>query len=195
MAATTQKITLNSLGDRFAELSVVILTVIALALGWWLKTGVEGRGVAFSNQGITAQTPAGWMVSKSAGDEVLHVTDRTASGFGTTYLIQQKAVAADSTPGQVVSLVTLDRSNSLTAFRVLKQQDVTVLGQKATEVEYVYVESAANVTHAVIPAVVHGLDYIFVKNGKVVVITYRADQSAFETDLGRFLRFLVSVKF
>ena len=195
MAATTQKITFSSLGDRFAELSVVILTVIALALGWWLKTGVESRSVAFSNQGITAQTPAGWLVSKSTGDEVLHVTDRTASGFGITYIVQQQAVAADATPDQVVSLINLQRGNSLTAYRILKQQDVTVLGRKATEIDYVYVESAANITHAVMPAVVHALDYVFVENGKAVIVTYRADQSAFDADLGRFLRFLVSVKF
>ncbi len=195
MAATTQKLTVRSLGDRFAELSVVVVTVIALALGWWLKTGVENRSAAFSGDGITAQTPAGWMTSKANGDEVLHVTDRTTSGFGTTYIIQQKAIPADAEMGQVVSLLTLERGNSLTAFRVLNQQEVTIQGQTATEIEYVYVESAANVTHAVIPAVVHGVDYVFVKGGKAVIVTYRADQSAYSTDLGRFLRFLVSVKF
>ncbi len=195
MAATTQSLKVRSLGDRFAELSVIIVTVVALALGWWLKTGVENRSTAFSADGISAQAPAGWMTSKANGDEVLHVTDRTTSGFGTTYIIQQKAIPADAQMGQVVSLLTLERGNSLTAFRVLKQQEVTIQGQTATEIEYVYVESAANVTHAVIPAVVHGLDYVFVKNGKAVVVTYRADQSAYSADLGRFLRFLVSVKF
>jgi hypothetical protein len=45
------------------------------------------------------------------------------------------------------------------------------------------------------PAVVHGLDYVFVNAGKAVIVSYRADQSAFTTDLGRFYRFLVSVKY
>ncbi len=195
MAATTQKMSLGSLGDRFAELSVVILTVIALAFGWVLKTSVENRSLAFNNQGITAQTPKGWLVSKSTGEEILHVTDRTAAGFGTTYIISEKTIAADTSAGQVVSLISLEYGNALTAFRVLKQQDVTVAGRQATEIDYVYVESAANVTHAVIPVVVRGVDYVFIDNGKAVIVTYRADQSAFNTDLGRFLRFLVSVKF
>ncbi len=195
MAATTQSLKVRSLGDRFAELSVVIVTVVALALGWWLKSSVENRALPFSDAGITAQTPSGWLVEKASGDEVLHVTDRTTSGFGTTYIIQQMTVPADATMGQVVSMVTLESGNSLTAFRVLKQQDVTIQNQKAVEIDYVYVESAANVTHAVYPAVVHGLDYVFVANGKAVIVTYRADQSAFDADLGRFLRFLVSVKF
>jgi hypothetical protein len=195
MTASTKTIRFVSLGDRFAELSVVILTVIALALGAWLKSGVENRSLAFSNAGITAQTPAGWLITKASGEEVLRVTDRTSSGFGTTYTIQQNAVAADAELGQVVSMLTLDRGTSLTAYRVLKQQDVTVAGRKGVEIEYVYVESAANLTHAVLPVVVHGLDYVFVENGKAVIVGYQAAQSAFDTDLGRFLRFLVSVKF
>ncbi len=184
-----------SLGDRFAELSVIVLTLVALALGWLLKSSVENRSLAFKNGGITAQTPAGWIVEKPGGNVILHATDRTAAGFGTTYIIQQEAFPADTQPSQVASLLTLDRGNNLTGYRVLKQQEVLVQGQKATQIEYVYVESAANLTHAVMPAVVHGLDYIFVKAGQAVIVTYRADQSLFDTDLGRFNRFLVSVKF
>ncbi len=195
MTASSNTLRAGSLGDRFAELSVVILTVIALALGWWLKTGVENRSLAFSNAGISAQTPAGWLISKATGEEVLHVTDRSARGFGTTYTIEQKAVPVDAQLSAVAGLVTLERGNSLTAYRVLKQQEVSVAGRKAVEIEYVYVESAANVTHAVIPSVVHGLDYIFLQNGKAVIVGYQADQSAFDTDLSRFLRFLVSVQF
>lgn len=195
MTASAKPVRFASLGDRYAELSVILLTVIALALGWWLKTSVENRGLAFSNAGITAQTPSGWLVSKAAGEEVLHVTDRTSKGFGTTYIVQQKVVAADADLGQIVGLLTLERGNDLTAYRVLKQQDVTVADRKGVEIEFVYVESAANLTHAVIPAVVHGLDYVFVENGKAVIVGYRADQSSYETDLGRFLRFLLSVNF
>jgi hypothetical protein len=195
MTASTKTIRYASWGDRYAEISVILLTIIALALGWWLKTSVENRGLAFSNAGISAETPSGWLVSKASGEEVLHVTDRTSRGFGTTYTIEKKAVAADADIGQITGLLTLERGNNLTAYRVLKQQEVTVAGQQGAEIEYVYVESAANLTHAVLPAVVHGLDYVFVQNGKAVIVGYRADQSAYETDLGRFLRFLLSVKF
>jgi hypothetical protein len=195
MTATTKTMKTVSLGDRFSELAVILLTVVALALGWWLKSSVENRGLAFSNDGITARTPIGWLVEKPGGLEVLQTTDRTASGFGTTYLIQKQAAQTQAKPADVASLLTLDRGNTLTGYRVLDQRDVLVQGRSAVEIEYVYVESAANLTHAVIPAVVHGLDYVFVENGKAVIITYRADQSRYDTDLARFNRFLVSVKF
>jgi hypothetical protein len=195
MTTTSKTTKFVSLGDRFAELAVILLTLVALAGGWWLKTAVENRSLPFTNGTISAKPPAGWLASTPGGNEILHITDRTPSGFGTTYLIQTEAVPADSQPGQVVSLLTLDHANNLTAFRVLNQQDVLVQGRKATQIDYVYVESSANITHAVIPAVVRGRDFVFVNGGQAVIVTYRAEQSVFAADLGRFYRFLVSVKF
>jgi hypothetical protein len=195
MTATSKTTRFVSLGDRFAELSVVLLTLVALALGWLLMSGVENRSQAFMSGNITARPPAGWLALNPGGNEILHVTDRTASGFGTTYLIQEQVFPADSQAGQIVGLLTLERGNSLTGYRVLRQQEVLVQGRKAVQIEYVYVESAANMNHAVIPAVVRGLDYVFVKGGQAVIVTYRADQSVFDADLGRFYRFLVSVRF
>jgi len=195
MTTTGNTTRLVSLGDRFAELSVVILTLVALTAGWLLKTSVENRSQLFKSGNITAQTPAGWLAVKTDGNEVLHVTDRTTNGYGTTYLIQVDAAPADGQAGQIVSLLTLERGNTLTGYRVLNQQDVLVQGRKAVEIDYVYVESVANLTHAVIPAVVRGLDYIFVSNGQAVIVSYRADQSVYDTDLSRFYRFLVSVKY
>ena len=195
MTATSKTTRYMSLGDRFAGLSVVLLTLVALLAGWLLKTGVENRSQAFKNGNITAQTPAGWLSVNPGGNEVLHVTDRTSSGFGTTYLIQMEAFPADAQPGQVAGMVSLEHGGSLTGYRVLKQQDVLVQGRKAVQIDYVYVESAANMLHAVIPVVVHGLDYVFVSGGKAVIVTYRADQSVFDADMARFTRFLVSVQF
>lgn len=195
MTTATQTRKVASLGDRFAELAVVVLVLVALVIGWVLKTGVENRSESFSSGNISAQIPSGWLTSTPGGNEVLHVTDRTTSGFGTTYLIQQEVVSAESTPAQVVGLLTLERGNSLTAYRVLKQQDVLVQGKPAVELEYVYVESDANLSHSTFPVVVHGLDYVFVNGNQAVIVTYRADQAAFERDRAHFNNFLLSVKY
>ena len=195
MTAITKNPRIASLGNRFSEIFVVVLTLVALVAGWFLKSNVENRSLAFSSGSISAQVPAGWLQLNTSGTEVLHTIDRTASGFSTTYLIQVEAIPADAQASAVVSLVTLQRGNELTAYRVLNQQEVLIQGQQANEIDYVYVESAANLNHAVLPAVVHGLDYIFIKNGQAVIVSYRADQSAYQADLGRFYRFLVSVKY
>ena len=195
MTTTAKQLKGLSLGDRFAELAVVLLTIVALVAGWFFKSSVENRSLAFKSGSITAQVPTGWLTIKPSGNEVLHIIDRTASGFGTTYVIEAEPVPADIQTGQIVSLVTLERGNTLTGYRVLDQHAVLVQGRKAFEIDYVYVESAANLNHAIIPVVVRGIDYVFITNDQAVIVGYRADQATYETDLGRFYRFLVSVKY
>jgi len=177
-----------------SELLVILLTLVALVAGWFIKTAVENSSVPFSASGVTAQLPAGWMRIGPSGSEIVHAFDRNSSGFPATYTIETRTVPPDQSSSQVASLVTLERGTTLLGYRVLGQQDVLVQGRKATEIDFVYVESAANLVHTVFPAVVHGRDYIFVSNGQAVIVGFRDDQSNFSNDLGRFYQFLVSVK-
>jgi len=178
-----------------ADWAVIVLTLLALITGGLVKSGVENRSVPFEASGISAQTPLGWMTTSVKGAEILHVTDLLSSGFGTTYILQDIPVASDAVVGQVVSLLTLQYGQDLTAFRVLEQKQVTVYGQPAYEIGYVFVESNPNLTHNEIPNVVRGLDYIFMADGHAVVATYRADESTYSSGLGRFLQFLRTLKF
>ena len=180
--------------DPLATLTVALLILFALVGGWLYKSSVENRSLPFTKGSVSAQVPAGWLTLSPVGNEVLHITDLTTGGFGTTYLIEVKAVPVDAQAVQVASLVTLERSNTLTGYRVFNQQEVLVQGRKAIEIEYVYVASAANLNQAVLPAVVRSLDFIFVNNGQALIVGYRADQSVYQADLGRFYRFLASVK-
>lgn len=184
-----------SLGDRFAEITVVVVAVIALLAGWMFKSSVENRSVSFESNGISAQAPAGWFQANIESDEVLHTTDLSADGFGTTYIVRKMPLAADTAAGQIASLLTLERGQKLTAFRVLDQQFVTVTGREAFEVSYVFVESNPDLTHAQLPLVVRGVDYIFLNGDSAVIVTYWAGESNFDLDLGRFHAFLKSLKF
>jgi hypothetical protein len=185
----------SSLGDRFAEVTVVLVTLIALLAGWAFKSNVEGRSVPFEAKGISGQVPAGWLQEQIKDDEILHTTDMSSDGFGATYLIRQFPLAADTEVGAVASLLTLEHGQKLTAFRVLDQQRVTVTGREAYEVSYVFVVSNPDVTHDQLPRVVHGLDYIFINGDQAVVVTYWAGEDNFNLDLDRFHQFLASLKF
>ncbi len=195
MTATSLPSKSTSTGQRFADWAVIVLTLVALLGGWLLMNSVENRSVSFESSGISAQTPQGWLKTAVQGDEILRVTDPLSSGFGTTYSLENIPVASDATFGTVVSLLTLQRGQALTAFRVLDQKPVTVFGQSAYEISYVFVESNPDLTHAALPNIVRGLDYIFLNGDHAVVATYWAEEKAFESDLGRFQRFLGSLKF
>ena len=191
MSTNTNK---PSLGDRYAEIAVVVVTVIALLAGWFYKSSVESRSVTFESDGVSAAVPDGWLQSQAEGN-LIRATDRTSAGFATTYAISKLAIAADVTPAQAASFQTLDRSQQLTGFRVLNQETVLVNGQEAYQVSYVFVESDPDLTHADIPSVVRGVDYTCVKDGQAITVSYWADDQEFEAGLNLFNRFLSSVKF
>ncbi len=184
-----------SLGDRYAEITVILITVIALIVGWVYKSGVENSSVPFNVEGIRAQAPKGWLQSEPAGDEILRTTDRTSSGFNTTYVLRKIPLAANTSAAQVASLLTLGHGQDLLAFRVLDQREVTVYGKAAYEISYVYVESNPNLTHKNIPSIVRGADYIYVNDNNAVVVSFWADEKSYDLNLARFHIFLQSISY
>ncbi|KXK11005.1 MAG: hypothetical protein UZ14_CFX002002973 [Chloroflexi bacterium OLB14] len=184
-----------SLGDRYAEISVILVTIIALLFGWFYKSSIENASLPFDVNGVTAETPKNWLQSEPNGTELLRTVDINSKGFSTTYLINKMAVASDVPALEVASLVSLQYAQKLLAFRVLSQQEVQVYGRDAYELNYVFIESNPDLTHSELPKVVRGTDYIFVKDGQAVIITYQADEKNYALDLNRFLLFLKSINF
>jgi hypothetical protein len=195
MTESTPTIKKFNFGEHFSEWLVAGITLVALLGGWLFKSSVENRSVPYENAGLTAQIPQGWLNVTLQGDEILHVSDLMSSGFGTTYIVQSIPVEAGSAVGQSASLLTLQRGQQLTAYRVLDQKPVTVYGLDAYELSYVFVESDPNLTHDKYPNIVRGLDYIYLSGDHAIVVTYWAELQSYENDLGRFQRFLKSLKF
>lgn len=184
-----------SLGDRYAEITVVLVTIIALAAGWFYKSGVENASVPFSAGGISAQAPKGWIQSSASGDELLRATDFSSSGFGTTYAVRRIAIAEGVTSSEIANRVTLEHAQNLTAFRILDQREVTVYGRRAFEISYVFVESNPDVTRSQLPRVALGADYVFLNGDHAIVVSFQADEKSYDFDLNRFHRFLQSLNF
>ena len=184
-----------SLGDRYAEITVIIVTMIALVFGWFYKSSIENASLPFNASGVTAEAPRGWLQPQPSGNELFRAIDTNSGGFGTTYVIRKINVAQDVPALEVASLVALDHAQNLLAFRVLNQQEVNVYGRTAYELDYVYVESNSDLTQTELPKVVRGTDYIFVNDGQAVVVSYQADEKNYDLDLNRFLLFLKSIKF
>jgi hypothetical protein len=184
-----------SLGDRYSDLAVIVVTLVAVFLGWWLMTSVESRSLPFEAAGVKAQMPAGWLTNQADTGVILHATELGGSDFGTTYQLEVLPVASGSLPAEIASLYSLTRAQDLLALRVLDQQEVSVDGHDGYKVTYAYVDSDPDVTRANVPVVVRGVDYIFVVGERAVVATYRASEDNYEADFGRFRRFLESLNF
>lgn len=184
----------TSLGDQYAEIAVIVVTVIALLAGWFYKSSIENASVSFEAEGISAQAPKGWLQT-SSNDELLRTIDINSKGFGATYVIHTIAITNEATTSEVATLVALAHAQDLLGFRVLNQREVKVYGRDAYEISYVFVESNPDVTHNDIPSVVRGVDYVFLNGERAVVVSFQADQENFEIDFGRFELFLKSLSF
>lgn len=186
----------GSLGDRFAEITVILVTVVALAAGWFYKSSVENASVPFEAEGVSVQTPKGWLTSDSSNDELLRTVDKNSNGFGTTYVIRQIAITSEATASEVASTVALDHAQNLLGFSMLDQQEVRdANGRNAYMITYAFVESNPDVTHAAIPSVVRGADFIYVSGERAIVVSFQAGEENYDLDLGRFYRFLQSLDF
>lgn len=195
ISATTRTSQTLAQSVRVSDPLLILLTVVALLVGWYFKASVENRSTPFESTGISAQAPEGWLNVNPQGREILHVTELSSKGFGTTYIVESILIEKDSSFGQAASLLTLERGQTLTAFRVLDQKEITVSGKQAYEISYVFVESNSNLTHNIYPNIVHGLDIIFLNGDHAVVATFWADRLSYDYDLGRFQLFLKSLKF
>jgi hypothetical protein len=133
--------------------------------------------------------------SEPIGDVLLRTTDINSNGFGATYTIRKIAITQDATASEIASRVTLENAQSLIAFRILDQREVTVYGRDAFEVSYVFVESNPDLTHTEIPSVVRGTDYVFLNGDHAVVVSFQADEKNYDLDLNRFHLFLQSLTF
>lgn len=186
----------GSLGDRFAEVTVVLVTLVALTAGWFFKSSVENASVPFEAEGITAEAPKGWLQAGAEGDILMRTVDINSSGFGAMYTIRQIAITSEATTSEVASLLTLEHAQNLTAFRMLDQQEVKDSnGRNAYIINYVFVESNPDVTHAEIPSVVRGKDIVYLNGERAVVVSFQADENNYDLDLGRFYIFLESIQF
>jgi hypothetical protein len=184
-----------SLGDRYSDWAVIVVTLVAVFLGWLLMSNVQSRSVPFDSGGVKGQMPAGWVTDLAEAGVVLHTSELGGSGFSTTYQLEVMPVANDGNPASVASFYSIDRAQNLSTVRVLDQQDVSVNGQDGYKVTYAFVDANSDLTRADVPVVVRGVDYFFVAGDHAIVVTYQAGEDNYEADFGRFRRFLESLNF
>lgn len=189
---TTSKL---SLGDRYSDITVILITLAALLAGWLYMGSVESRALPFEAEGIQVSVPAGWIQSEPGDGILVQARERASTGFQTEYTVAQQPLTAEGGLNDVVSLLTIQYGQNLTAFRVLNQQAVTLDGREAYEISYAYVEVDPNISHADLPVVVRGLDYIFLNGDKAVITSYRASEAEYQGGLAAFLRFLHSIQY
>ncbi len=181
------------------ELLVVALLIVALILGWALKSRVEGRTASFaSDDGVlTLSYPADWLeqVDKEA---LLTVSDIRAEGtFKPTFSLTVREMNPDfpMTPHDLVVTMSLQKAEELTAYRILNTDSGMVDGIEASRVSYAYVSEPVGGLQQSIPVVAEAVDWVVIREGTAYVLTFAAAAESFAQEEGTFNSILTSVDF
>jgi hypothetical protein len=172
---------------------VVVVTLIALLLGWGLKSFTEGGTRAVSEGGISASVPAGWLVN--ANDAGPLTSGQTETGLvfsswdpldpGTRYYVSLLPGGAQDDLAAAAAIRNLSRAQHLTAYRVLERTPVTLKGRAGYRVSFAYV-NASDPGEA--PVVYEGVDYYFADGDQIIVATLETT-GAVEESLDAFRDF------
>jgi RsiW-degrading membrane proteinase PrsW (M82 family) len=176
-----------TIGDRQANYATVGLFAIMLIIGGLVGSNAVNRTVSFSEQGVQGAYPAAFSVATRQG-ELFRAVDTV--GTGAEFVI---ATPAGSDAGAVANQLAGSRSTDYRLYKVMSAGKATLNGKQAVTQRFAYVDP--NGLTGAAPQVHQGVDYIFVNNGKVVVVTLLTTPDQLASIEPQFARFLNSLNF
>ncbi len=181
------------------DIGVAIVVIVALALGFVLRSQVGGQTTTFQDKasGFSIAYPASWGGVASLQGAILDVSDpRTGSVYKTSLSVEKRGLDPQNPP-TIQQLVDrrIQQQGALTAFHLLSSQDDTVAGAKAMRQEYAYVvQPIDQALRASVPVVVHAIEYVVVTKDNAFFITLNAPESAFADASAQMNDIIRSVK-
>jgi hypothetical protein len=164
------------------DLGVALVVIVALTLGWLLRTATINRALAFTDNetGFSLQFPAAWSAVDSLQDVMLKVESPfTDSAYKTNLIVEARDLDPQNPPTlqEFVDRRVTQKGN-LTGYHFLSEQDATVDGEKARQVTYAYVVQPIDQPRRVsLPVVVEAREYIVVGKDRVYYITVAAPEN------------------
>jgi hypothetical protein len=182
--------------DRFSIAGTLLLAISLLALGLLFREQSLNSTWLYENreQGMSATYPAGWLVEE--GDKyVVRIWDPRARPFKTQFTVALMPASASTTIRNVLDALTLQRSEDFAAYRIIDISHPQINGLDVAAMEFVYVVAEPDPFFQNVPVVVRGRDITIADAGRIIVVTYIADQRLFETNLPAFQHFLESLRY
>ena len=171
--------------DRFADWAVIGLVIVALLIGWSIKSGAESATQALSSDVGSFNAPIGWRSDKSNG--LAAQAAFTTSGVPTLFSITTEPYDGDPSLNALSTGRTIKLAQDLDGFSMLGTQTDSINGETATTMNYAYVvvPEAGTAGSARVPVVVEATDTLVKRNGQLVIVHFSSESSSFAalTDL------------
>lgn len=186
------------------EWVVFVVIIVALLLGWFLKSSVEGQTARTTIENLSLTYPASWLkVPSVAGQDALwSAADARSGSVYPTQLVIRKASLSPAAPGSddrlapSISSWTFGRGQTLNHYQVLETKRLNLAGQAAAEIDYAFVnQPIASPYRRALPVVVEAVDYLVPSQETLYIITLAADSSRFAQEQAQFETILQSLAF
>ncbi|MBK8900367.1 MAG: hypothetical protein IPM53_04225 [Anaerolineaceae bacterium] len=173
--------------ERRSAVLTILLLLVALLLGWWVKTAVQNATRTLDLAGFTADVPEGWLVQEGVGD--LAFLARNPLALDELYRVS--LVPATGELDAVAENRILARARLDNTYRLLTAEPIVFAGQDGYKVSFARVD----LDSPGLPHVVEGLDYYFVQADEVMVLSLEAHSEHFAGALPAFQQFVQSVTY
>jgi hypothetical protein len=181
------------------DVGVIIVLLIALALGWGLRATTANRSTSFTDDvtKFSLSYPATWGKVESLKGLLIKLEDpRAASVFKTSLTVDTRALDPQNPPTlQALVDRRVAQNGNLTGYHLIALSDATVASAKAQRLEYAYaVQPIDQPRRASLPVVVHAIEYIIIAKENAFYVTLAAAESDFENASMQFDQILKTVK-
>ena len=181
------------------DVGVAVVVLAALALGWLLRNQIVSRTQVFqdANSPFRMAYPAGWASVESLQDVLLKVEDpQTDSAFKTSLTVESRELDPQNPPTlQTLVDRRVEQRGALTGYHFLSDQDATVGGARANQLEYGYVVQPIDAPRrASLPVVVHAREFIVVGKDYVYYIALAASENEFANASARLDQIIQTVQ-
>jgi len=179
--------------DRFAEWLVIALVLVALLVGWGIKSGAESLAVEIRVQDFQARYGYNWIRKEAKASDLLEIADPGSGGrIPTTITVKELEETGSNV--EVAQLLNQVRLGEKELYRSIQGATIDWRGRQAYRNDFAYVYVTPDLLRPTVPVVLHGTDHIFPHGSRTYVITMVADESVYDEAMVEFERFLDSVK-
>jgi len=187
--------------DRWADWAVIVVLIVALLLGWGVKSLAESQKNVYTDAetALTVRYPKGWILQ---GDEnqAFQAVNPDSGEFKTTYQVgvRPAAIAGPVTPTLSIALnnASMMRAQQGTAYRLFDLvEGVTIDDQPSMEATYVFVVESGDFFSQHMPVVVMGLDIAVARGNNIYVHSLLAAKDDFEAAEEAFRKFVESAEY
>ena len=203
------------------EVVIIIMVLIALICGWFLKNSIESKKIEFAGDLFVFNYPAKWLCQKGITDSSSVSGFQSMSGgqdelvlfkagdiqseslYKTEFLIKSLKYSFENTDraGQDPSLYIFNKQaqvygNSLNNFRFISSENAEIDGKKGYRMEYTFVsEPMSALFRDALPVVCYGVDFLLFNENTIYIISMTFDADDKEEEIGILDSIIGNIKF